>query len=76
MYRFVSGSLNFVVRGLATKFVVVVVVVVVAGTFFCGSTALVGQGVLVVEVLRSYSDTPHSEGLLLTSDRPVAETST
>jgi len=32
MYRFVSGSLNFVDRGLATKFVVVVVVVV--GTFF------------------------------------------
>ena len=29
-----------------------------------------------VEVSRSHSDTPHSVGLLCTSDRPVAETST
>jgi len=28
------------------------------------------------EVPQSYSDTPHSEGLLWTSDQPVAETST
>jgi hypothetical protein len=37
---------------------------------------LVGLGFLIVEVLRSHSDTPHSVGLLWTSDRPVAETST
>jgi hypothetical protein len=36
---------------------------------------LVGEG-LVVEASRSYSDTPHSVGLLWTRDQPVAETST
>jgi hypothetical protein len=42
---------------------------------FHGPTALVGQGILY-EFPRSHSDTPHSVGLLLKSDRPVAETST
>jgi len=37
---------------------------------------LVGQGLPIVEVPRSHSDTPHSIGLLWTSDRPVAQTST
>jgi hypothetical protein len=37
---------------------------------------LVGQGHLIVEASRSHSDTPHSVGLLWTSDEPVAETST
>ena len=41
-----------------------------------GSTALVGQGLLIVETSRSHSDTPHSVGLPWTSDQPVAETST
>jgi len=36
-----------------------------------GSTALVGQDLLSVAVSRSYSDTPHSVGLLWTSDRPL-----
>ena len=36
---------------------------------------LVGQGHLNVEASRSHSDTPHSVGLLWTSDRPVTETS-
>jgi len=36
---------------------------------------LEGQGHLIVEVLQSYSDTPHMVGLLWTSDRPVTETS-
>jgi hypothetical protein len=31
---------------------------------------------LIVEVSKSHSDTPHSVGRLWTSDRPVAETST
>jgi len=35
----------------------------------------VGQG-LIVEDLRSHSDTPHSVGLFWTSDEPGAETST
>jgi hypothetical protein len=42
--------------------------------FFRVSTALVGLG-LLYEVIRLYLDTPHSVGLLSTSDRPVSETS-
>ena len=41
---------------------------------FHGSTALVGQGLLIIEISRSHSDTPHWVGLLRTSDRPDAET--
>jgi hypothetical protein len=37
---------------------------------------LLGQGPLIIEASRSHSDTPHSVGLLWTSDQPVAETST
>jgi len=37
---------------------------------------LVGKGVLTVEDSRSHSDTPHSVGLLWTSDQSDAETST
>jgi len=37
---------------------------------------LVGQDFLIIEALRSHSDTPHSVGLLWTSDQPVSETST
>jgi hypothetical protein len=44
-------------------------------TLYNGSTVLVGLG-FVVEVSRSHSDAPHFVGLLLTSDRPVAETCT
>jgi len=36
----------------------------------------VGQGLLIIEDLRSHSDTPHSVEVLWTSDQPVAETST
>jgi len=36
----------------------------------------VGQGLLIVEDSLSYSDTPHSVGLLWTSDHSDAETST
>jgi len=39
--------------------------------FSCG-----GQGLLIIEASRSHSDTPHSVGLLWTSDQPHAETST
>jgi hypothetical protein len=35
-----------------------------------------GLGLLIIEASRSHSDTPHSVGLLWTSDQPVAETST
>jgi hypothetical protein len=37
---------------------------------------LVGQGLLIIEVSRSHSNTSHSVGLLWTSDQPDAETST
>ena len=36
----------------------------------------VGQGFLIIEASRSHSGTPHSVGLLWTSDQLVAETST
>lgn len=42
--------------------------------FFChGSTALVGQGLLIVAVLKSHSDTPHMVALLWMMDQPVAD---
>jgi len=44
--------------------------------FYHGATAPVGQGLLIIEDSRSYSDTPHLVGLLWTSDQPDAETST
>jgi hypothetical protein len=37
---------------------------------------LVGQGLLIIEASRPHSDTPHSVGLVWTSDQPDAETST
>ena len=37
---------------------------------------LLGQGLLIIEASRSHSDTPHSVGLLWTSDQPDKETST
>jgi hypothetical protein len=36
----------------------------------------VGQGPLIIEASRSHSDTPHSVGLLWTSDQPDAEVCT
>jgi hypothetical protein len=43
---------------------------------FHGLTALVGLGLLIVEVSKSHRDTPHSVGLLSMRDQPVTETST
>ena len=37
---------------------------------------LVGQGLLIIDASQSHLDTPHSVGLLWTSDQPDAETST
>jgi len=47
-------------------------------TDFCFLTRhfLVGQGLLTVDAAGSYSDTPHSIGLLWTSDQPDGETAT
>jgi hypothetical protein len=44
--------------------------------FFHYATAPVGQDCLITEASPSHSDTPHSVGLLWTSDQLVAETST
>ena len=45
--------------------------------FSHGSTAHVGLGLLLIlEVSKSHSDTPHSLGFLWTSDRPIPETTT
>jgi len=41
-----------------------------------GSTTLAGRGLILLEVSISHSDTPHSVGLLWTSDQPDAETCT
>jgi hypothetical protein len=56
------------------------------GHLFHGSTFLVGLNLLIVEVSRSHSDTPHADtsnsdtphsvGLLRTSKQLVADTST
>jgi hypothetical protein len=44
--------------------------------YFMAQQPLVGQGLLIIEGLRSHSDTPHSMGLLWASDQPNAENST
>jgi hypothetical protein len=44
--------------------------------YFYGPTALVGFGLHVIGVSLSHSDISHSLWILLTSDRPVAETAT
>ena len=41
-----------------------------------GQQPPVGQDVLIIEALRTHSDTPHSVGLFWTSDQPDAETFT
>jgi len=45
-------------------------------TFFYGKLPLVGQGLFFSEALPSHSDTPHSVGLLWTSDQPDGHMST
>ena len=45
-------------------------------TFLHAATAPSWQGFLFIEASRSYSDTPQPVGLLWTSDRPDAQTST
>jgi hypothetical protein len=43
------------------------------GIFFppVAQQPLLGQGLLVIKASRSHSDSPHSVGLLWTSDQPV-----
>jgi hypothetical protein len=50
--------------------------IVIETFFLMAQQPLVGQGLLIIEASRSYSDTPHSVGLLWTSYSPDAETST
>jgi len=42
------------------------------GFVYHGATALVDQGILIIEASRTHSDTPHSVGLIWTSDQPDA----
>jgi hypothetical protein len=42
---------------------------------YYGAAVPVGQGFLIIESSQSHAYTPHSVGLLWTSDQPVAETS-
>ena len=42
--------------------------------FFMVKQPLVSQGLLIIEALRSHSDTPHSLGLLWAREKPDAET--
>jgi hypothetical protein len=44
--------------------------------YFYASIALVGQGILLIEVSRSHSDKPHSVEFLWRHDEPDPETST
>jgi len=44
--------------------------------FAMAQQPLVDQGLVIVDVSRSHSDTPHLVGLLWTSDQPDAETYT
>jgi len=44
--------------------------------FFVAQQFPVGQGLLIIEALRSYSDTTQSVRLHWTSEQPEAETST
>jgi hypothetical protein len=44
--------------------------------FSIAQQRLVGQGLHIIDSSRSHSDTPHSVGLLWTSDEPDADTST
>ena len=41
-----------------------------------GRKSLVGQGLVIIEAVRSHSDAPQSLGLLWRHDQPDAETST
>jgi hypothetical protein len=45
-------------------------------TFFTGTTAYSGPGLIIIEASWSHSDTSHSVGLLWTSDQPGPQTST
>ena len=43
--------------------------------FFMAQQTPLDYGLLIIKALRSHSSTPHSMGLLCTTDRPDAETS-
>jgi hypothetical protein len=73
-----SSSYSFRVNASAPHFIFSITNVlskrVMLIFFSLGHQPLVDQGVLIVEVSRSHSDTPHSVGLLWTNNPPVAKT--
>ena len=52
------------------------IIVLLCKSFFYVSKSIVVQGLLIYEISKTNSDTPHSVGLLRRGDRYVAETST
>ena len=53
--------------------IIIIVIIIIIST---AQQPVMGQGVLIMEVSRSHSDTPQSVGLLWMSDQPDTETST
>ena len=73
---FVSTYISLSVQNLLGSGSALPILVTMLYFFPHVSTALVGLGLLIIEVSRSLSDTPQSVGLLWANDQPDAETST
>lgn len=65
-----------VISGTAQDVTLCPLIMISSNFFSCGSAVLLGLGHLIVEVLRSYTVTSRSVGLLWTRDQLIAETST
>jgi hypothetical protein len=75
-YNFTSYN-NSTCRQIREKLEVEILDFIILIYFFPMARQPLGVlGNLIIEASRSHSDTPHSVGLLWTSDQPVAETST
>jgi hypothetical protein len=62
-------------RYLTKETTIMAIYVIDCNFFFVAPQPPVGHGLLIIEASRSHSDTPHSVGVLWTSDQPDAETS-
>jgi hypothetical protein len=78
-YKIKTNNLSYILRKKQAKkiFKINKIIKIELNTFFSmAQQPLVGSGLLIIEASKSHSDTPHSAGLLWTSDQPDAETST
>jgi hypothetical protein len=66
----------FCVPVMRTTCLVHLFLIIIIYFFFMARLPQVDQELLIFGAPRSHSDTPHSVGLLWTSDQPDAETST